>query len=79
MQADRQEHRMAKPEPPGLELEWPRARHTRLDRRFQHRSNRTSISLEAGVTWQRLTAQPDHNVDFLLLRYPPGSESTRIP
>jgi quercetin dioxygenase-like cupin family protein len=42
----------------------------------QHRSNRTSISLEAGVTWQRLTAQPDHNVDFLLLRYPPGSEST---
>ena len=42
----------------------------------QPRSNRTSISLEAGVTWQRLTAQPDHNVDFLLLRYPPGSEST---
>jgi mannose-6-phosphate isomerase-like protein (cupin superfamily) len=38
--------------------------------------NRTSISLEAGVSWQRLTAQPDHNVDFLLLRYPPGSEST---
>ena len=42
----------------------------------QHGSNRISISLEAGVTWQRLTAQPDHNVDFLLLRYPPGSEST---
>jgi transcriptional regulator with XRE-family HTH domain len=42
----------------------------------QRRSNRTSISLEAGVTWQRLTAQADHNVDFLLLRYPPGSEST---
>lgn len=42
----------------------------------QPRANRTSISLEAGVTWQRLTAQPDHNVDFLLLRYPPGSEST---
>jgi transcriptional regulator with XRE-family HTH domain/mannose-6-phosphate isomerase-like protein (cupin superfamily) len=42
----------------------------------QRKSNRTSISLEAGVSWQRLTAQPDHNVDFLLLRYPPGSEST---
>jgi transcriptional regulator with XRE-family HTH domain/quercetin dioxygenase-like cupin family protein len=42
----------------------------------QRSSNRTSISLEAGVSWQRLTAQPDHNVDFLLLRYPPGSEST---
>ena len=42
----------------------------------QRRSNRTSINLESGVSWQRLTAQRDHNVDFLYLRYPPGSEST---
>ena len=42
----------------------------------QRRTNRTSISLEAGVGWDRLTAEPDHNVDFLYLRYPPGSEST---
>ena len=42
----------------------------------QRNTNRTSISLESGVSWQRLTAQPDHNVDFLYLRYPPGSEST---
>ncbi len=42
----------------------------------QHSTNRTSISLESGVSWQRLTPQPDHNVDFLYLRYPPGSEST---
>jgi transcriptional regulator with XRE-family HTH domain len=42
----------------------------------QRRTSRTSISLESGVSWQRLTAQPDHNVDFLYLRYPPGSEST---
>jgi transcriptional regulator with XRE-family HTH domain len=42
----------------------------------QRQVNRTSISLESGVGWDRLTAQPDHNVDFLLLRYPPGSEST---
>src|SRR5439155_18810215 len=40
------------------------------------RTNRTSISLESGVSWQRHTAQSDHNVDFLYLRYPPGSEST---
>jgi transcriptional regulator with XRE-family HTH domain len=40
------------------------------------RTKRTSISLESGVSWQRLTAQADHNVDFLYLRYPPGSEST---
>lgn len=42
----------------------------------QRGTNRTSISLESGVSWERLTAQPDHNVDFLYLRYPPGSEST---
>lgn len=42
----------------------------------QRSTNRTSIRLESGVSWQRLTAQPDHNVDFLYLRYPPGSEST---
>ena len=46
------------------------------DSPVQRSTNRTSISLESGVTWQRLTAQPDHNVDFLYLRYPPGSEST---
>jgi transcriptional regulator with XRE-family HTH domain len=42
----------------------------------QRRHNRRSINLESGVSWQRLTAHADHNVDFLLLRYPPGSEST---
>ena len=46
------------------------------DSPVQRGTTRTSISLESGVTWERLTAQPDHNVDFLLLRYPPGSEST---
>jgi transcriptional regulator with XRE-family HTH domain len=46
------------------------------DSPVQRSTNRTSISLESGVRWQRLTAQPDHNVDFLHLRYPPGSEST---
>ncbi len=42
----------------------------------QRSTNRVSISLESGVSWQRLTAQPDHDVDFLYLCYPPGSEST---
>jgi transcriptional regulator with XRE-family HTH domain len=46
------------------------------DSPVQRSTSRTSISLESGVSWQRLTAQPDHNVDFLYLRYPPGSEST---
>ena len=47
------------------------------DSPVQRGTSRTSISLESGVSWERLTSQPDHNVDFLLLRYPPGSESTR--
>jgi hypothetical protein len=34
----------------------------------QRSTNRISISLESGVSWQRLTAQPDHDVDFLYLR-----------
>lgn len=38
--------------------------------------SRRSILLDSGVGWDRLTAQPDHDVDFLYLRYPPGSEST---
>ena len=42
----------------------------------QDPENRRSIQLDSGVTWERLTAQPDHDVDFLYLRYPPGSEST---
>ena len=42
----------------------------------QRSSDRVSISLESGVSWQRLTAQPDHDLDFLYLTYPPGSEST---
>ena len=50
------------------------------DSPVQRSTNRTSISLESGVSWQRLTAQPDHNVDFLYLRYPPGaSRLLRIP
>lgn len=46
------------------------------DSPVQRATNRRSISLESGVSWERLTAQADHNVDFLYLRYPPGSEST---
>jgi transcriptional regulator with XRE-family HTH domain/quercetin dioxygenase-like cupin family protein len=48
----------------------------RSDSPVVRKGSRIAISLESGVSWQRLTAQPDHNVDFLYLRYPPGSEST---
>ena len=42
----------------------------------QRAAERLSIHIDSGVSWQRLTAQPDHDVDFLLLRYEPGGEST---
>jgi transcriptional regulator with XRE-family HTH domain len=43
---------------------------------MQDPDSRATIHIESGVSWQRLTAQPDHDVDFLYLRYEPGSEST---
>jgi transcriptional regulator with XRE-family HTH domain len=43
---------------------------------LQRSGKRLSIRIDSGVSWERLTAQPDHDVDFLLLRYEPGGEST---
>lgn len=43
---------------------------------MQREGERLSIHIDSGVSWERLTAQPDHDVDFLLLRYEPGGEST---
>src|SRR6476661_372459 len=63
---------------PGRRLQEPSPTHVpdAPDSPVQRGTSRISISLESGVSWERLTSQPDHNVDFLLLRYPPGSEST---
>jgi transcriptional regulator with XRE-family HTH domain len=72
----------AAPVLPGDDDRSPAGYTVRLDGRtapvspVQDPHDRRSIQLESGVTWDRLTAQPDHEVDFLLLRYPPGSEST---
>ena len=48
----------------------------RLHSPVQRANERLSIHIDSGVSWQRLTAHPDHDVDFLLLRYEPGGEST---
>ena len=48
----------------------------RSDSPVQRANERLSIHIDSGVSWQRLTAHPDHDVDFLLLRYEPGGEST---
>lgn len=41
----------------------------------QRASGRESIKLDSGVMWDRLTPQPDHDIDFLYVRYPPGDAS----
>jgi transcriptional regulator with XRE-family HTH domain len=37
---------------------------------------RQVLTLDSGVTWQRLGALPGHNVDFLLVTYAPGGTSS---
>jgi transcriptional regulator with XRE-family HTH domain len=41
----------------------------------QSRQTRTAITLAGGVRWERLTPKPDHEVDFIYVVYPVGSES----
>ena len=41
----------------------------------QRRQDRKRIRLAGGVVWERLTAQPDEEVDFLHVVYQPGAES----
>jgi transcriptional regulator with XRE-family HTH domain len=41
----------------------------------QHGHNRQHIRLAGGVAWERLTAQPDDEVEFLYVRYEAGAES----
>lgn len=41
----------------------------------QRAAERPRIELDGGVTWERLTAHHDANVDFLFVTYPPGSTS----
>ena len=41
----------------------------------QQRQTRSAITLASGVRWERLTPGPDHDVDFVYVVYPVGSES----
>ena len=41
----------------------------------QHPHDRKCIRLAGGVKWERLTAQPDHEVEFLHVVYEVGAES----
>ena len=39
-------------------------------------ADRPSLTLETGVTWERLGEIAGHAVDFLLITYPPGGTSS---
>ena len=39
-------------------------------------NDREMLTLESGVTWERLGQVPHHHVDFLLVTYQPGSTSS---
>jgi transcriptional regulator with XRE-family HTH domain len=41
-----------------------------------HRKERTELTLDTGVVWERLGELPPHPVDFLLVTYPPGGTSS---
>jgi len=38
--------------------------------------DRQCLTLDTGVTWERLGQLPGHNTDFLLITYPPGGTSS---
>ncbi|MFL6143959.1 MAG: helix-turn-helix domain-containing protein [Labedaea sp.] len=38
-------------------------------------ADRQALTLDTGVTWERLGELPPHSVDFLLVTYPPGGTS----
>jgi len=42
---------------------------------FQPHEGRQAITLAGGVRWERLTAGPDHEVDFVHVLYPVGAAS----
>jgi transcriptional regulator with XRE-family HTH domain len=49
----------------------------RVTELVQRHDDRSTIDLESGVHWERLTTHNDRDVQFLFTMYPPGSESAR--
>ena len=47
------------------------------EKHVQRAETRKSLELETGVTWERLTASADPDVDFIYLVYAPGGSSAR--
>jgi mannose-6-phosphate isomerase-like protein (cupin superfamily)/DNA-binding XRE family transcriptional regulator len=49
---------------------------TPVDERFQPHDERAVLDLESGVRWERLTARPDPEADFLYVTYDVGGSSS---
>jgi len=41
-----------------------------------HPSHRPRLTMDEGVSWERLAATPEHAVNFMKITYPPGAHST---
>src|SRR4051812_45129287 len=54
-----------------------RARRDPPDDQLQPRASRAKLQLESGVRWERLTATPDPEADFLWVEYEPGGSSSQ--
>jgi transcriptional regulator with XRE-family HTH domain len=54
----------------------PPAETTLADERVQRAGSRAVIDLESGVRWERLTARPDPDADFLYVTYDVGGSSS---
>jgi transcriptional regulator with XRE-family HTH domain len=48
-----------------------------VDERVQRSRTRSTIQLESGVRWERLTATPDPEADFLYVVYDPAGSSSQ--
>ena len=40
-----------------------------------HPSHRPRLTMDEGVSWERLAATPEHDVNFMKITYPPGAHS----
>ena len=54
----------------------PRRDSSSQQKYVQRKSNRKCVRLAGGVEWQRLTAQPDDEVEFLQVTYEVNAESS---
>jgi transcriptional regulator with XRE-family HTH domain len=62
-------------EPPAISPE-PRKEFSSQQEYVQRKTNRKCVRLAGGVEWQRLTAQPDDEVEFLHVTYEVNAESS---